>query len=83
MPDFSTTFANLLKARFPYVYVPTWEEERVLGTIREVAGDAARIRTPRRVFTWTATQGLRADGWTPPAGTDEISASRGGRAVDF
>jgi ATP-dependent 26S proteasome regulatory subunit len=72
MSDFSTTFANLLKARFPYLYIPTWEEERVLGTIREVAGDAARIRTPRRVFTWTATQGLRADGWTPPAGTEEL-----------
>lgn len=72
MSDFSTTFANLLKARFPYLYVPTWEEERVLGTIREVAGDAARIRTPRRVFTWTATQGLRSDGWTPPEGTEEL-----------
>jgi SpoVK/Ycf46/Vps4 family AAA+-type ATPase len=72
MSDFSTTFANLLKARFPYLYVPTWEEERVLATIREVAGDAQRIRTPRRVFTWTATQGLRSEGWTPPAGTEDL-----------
>ena len=75
MSDFSTHFANLLKARFPYLYIPTWEEERVLGTIRDVAGDAARIRTPRRVFTWTETQGLRADGWTPPAGTDDFVAA--------
>jgi ATP-dependent 26S proteasome regulatory subunit len=75
MPDFSTHFANLLKARFPYLYIPTWEEERVLGTIRDVAGDAARIRTPRRVFTWTETQGLRSDGWTPPAGTNDFVAA--------
>lgn len=75
MSDFSTGFANLLKARFPYLYVPTWEEERVLGTIREVAGDAARIRTPRRVVTWTATQGLRSDGWNPPAGTEDFVAA--------
>lgn len=72
MPDFSTAFANLLKARFPYLYVTTWEEERVLGTIRAVAGDPARIRTPRHVVTWTSTQGLRAEGWTPPPGTEDI-----------
>ena len=78
MSDFSTSFANLLKARFPYLYVPTWEEERVLATIREVAGDAARIRTPRRVFTWTATQGLRSDGWSGAQDTDDPVA-----ALDF
>jgi hypothetical protein len=53
----------------------TWEEERVLGTIREVAGDAARIRTPRRVFTRTATQGLRSDGLTASEGTDGLVAA--------
>ncbi len=72
MPNFSTQFANLLKARVPYLYVPTWEEERVLGTIRDVAGDAARIRTPRRVVTWTATQGLRSEGWNAPEGTEDF-----------
>ena len=35
MSDFAVSFANLLRARFPYIYVGTWEEERVLGMIRE------------------------------------------------
>ena len=35
MADFPVSFANLLRARFPYIYVGTWEEERVLGLIRE------------------------------------------------
>ncbi|HEY0023919.1 MAG TPA: AAA family ATPase [Longimicrobium sp.] len=72
MHDFSTDFANLLKARFPFLYVPTWEEERVVSVIRQVAGDAQRIRTPRRVFTWTETQGLRSDGWSAPEGTEDL-----------
>jgi SpoVK/Ycf46/Vps4 family AAA+-type ATPase len=62
MADFSLAFANLLRARFPYIYVGTWEEERVLGLIREVARDAARVRTPRAVFTWSVTDGLVGPG---------------------
>ena len=35
--SFETHFSALLKARFPFLYVPTWEEERVLAAIRSVA----------------------------------------------
>jgi SpoVK/Ycf46/Vps4 family AAA+-type ATPase len=55
---FAVAFANLLRARFPYVYVGTWEEERVLGMIRETARNADLVRTPRNVFTWSCTEGL-------------------------
>jgi SpoVK/Ycf46/Vps4 family AAA+-type ATPase len=70
MADFSLAFANLLRARFPYIYVGTWEEERVLGLIREVARDAVRVRTPRAVFTWSVTDGLVGPG-APPRQTTE------------
>jgi SpoVK/Ycf46/Vps4 family AAA+-type ATPase len=62
MADFQAAFANLLKARFPYIYVATWEEERVLGLIREVARTEALVRTPRTVFTWSTTEGLVGPG---------------------
>ena len=58
MSDFAVSFANLLRARFPYIYVGTWEEERVLGMIRETARNADLVRTPRTVFTWSVTDGL-------------------------
>ena len=58
MSDFAVPFANLLRARFPYIYVGTWEEERVLGMIRETARNADLVRTPRTVFTWSVTDGL-------------------------
>ncbi|MFM9970705.1 MAG: AAA family ATPase, partial [Burkholderiales bacterium] len=62
MADFPVSFANLLRARFPYIYVGTWEEERVLGLIRDVARDANLVRTPRTVFTWSSTDGLVGPG---------------------
>src|SRR4051794_3499017 len=58
MNDFKTLMANLLRARFAYIYVPTWEEERALDTIRAIAQDEALIKTCRQVFTWSLTDGL-------------------------
>ncbi|HUN68629.1 MAG TPA: AAA family ATPase [Burkholderiales bacterium] len=58
MSAFPVSFANLLRARFPYIYIGTWEEERVLGMIRETARNAELVRTPRNVFTWSVTDGL-------------------------
>ncbi len=62
MPDFQTQLADLLKARFPLIYVPTWEEERAMAAIQAVASDASRVRVPRKVYTWSVTRGLTADG---------------------
>lgn len=51
--------ANLLRARFPYLYFSTWEEDRALSMIRAVASDMELIKTPREVITWTLTNGVR------------------------
>src|SRR5258706_2531093 len=56
--SFRDTLAQLFKARFPILYIESHEEQRVVGEIRAVAGDASRIRTPRGVWTWSATEGL-------------------------
>ena len=50
--------ANLLKARFPYLYIQTWEEDRILSLIRSVAHDVELIKTPRDVLTWRVTTGI-------------------------
>ncbi|WP_124728308.1 AAA family ATPase [Staphylospora marina] len=62
MSRFDLQLASLLKARFPLIYIPTWEEERVLEVIKGLVKDARRIRTPRKMFVWTATEGIRGEG---------------------
>lgn len=51
--------ANLLKARFPYLYFQTWEEDRALSVIRSVASNADLIKTTRNVITWKVTTGFQ------------------------
>lgn len=61
--SFRDRVGQLLKARFPLLYVETFEEQRVLAELAEVASDVEMIRTPRTIATWSPTDGLRkADG---------------------
>jgi len=55
---FEVLLGNLLRARFPLLYIESWEEERLLTTICAVACNNDLIRTPRKVFSWTITKGL-------------------------
>lgn len=62
---FREDLSNLFKARFPILYVESFEEQRVLAEVASVAGDAERVRTPRALATWSSTDGLRGpDGVT-------------------
>lgn len=69
--DFSTTLSQLLKARFPLLYVQSFEEERVLRTVGKISGDPALMRTPRDVVTWSATEGLVGDGIGKVSGSED------------
>lgn len=53
----------LIRARYPIIYVSTWEEERVEQSLRQIA--AAR---KKHLFTWTITQGLIKVGSEPRPG---------------
>lgn len=75
---FEKTLANLLRARFPYLYIATWEESRVLALIVSVSQDANLIRTTRDVFEWSLTDGFTKNGKT--AGKDTNSALK---ALEF
>ncbi|MGC1528530.1 MAG: AAA family ATPase, partial [Phormidesmis sp.] len=55
---FQRNLATFFRARYPYLYVSTWEEIRILSLIRTVAKDANLIRTTRQVFVWSATEGV-------------------------
>lgn len=51
--------SHLLKARFPYIYISTYEEERATKFIKSVASNQAQIKFPREVLVWTQAAGLK------------------------
>jgi ATP-dependent 26S proteasome regulatory subunit len=44
---------TLIRARYPILYVVSWEEKRVEDVLRAIAA-----RRGKRIFNWTVTQGL-------------------------
>ncbi len=76
--DFKIQLSNFLKARFPFLYISTWEEERLLSLIASVAKDDAIIKTPRLFFTWSQTTGMVGEG---QAGKEETKAPL--KALEF
>lgn len=56
--DFRVSLSRLLRARFPYIYISTFEEDRVLNEIVSTVSDKELIKNTREVFTWRLTEGL-------------------------
>ena len=52
---------NLIRARFPMIYITTFEEDRVTKYIKSVVSDETQVKYPREVFTWTQSNGLKTD----------------------
>lgn len=57
--NFEHKLANLINAGFPYVYIPTHEEDRALSAIRRILADQNLVRSPRQLLTWAQTTGIR------------------------
>ena len=55
--SFREEFALLLRARYPLIYIPTYEEERAEAAIRE----EARIQGNRAVYTWDFVDGYQGN----------------------
>ena len=53
--------SNLIRARFPMIYITTFEEDRVTKYIKSVVTDVKQVKYGREVFTWTQTAGLYND----------------------
>ncbi len=60
--DFELKFADLINAGFPYIFIPTYEEERVLSLIKKASDDPELIRAKRKDYVWTQTGGFVLDG---------------------
>ena len=56
--EFEQKLANLVNAGFPYVYISSYEEERVIRSIERALADRTLIRSERKLYIWTMTGGL-------------------------
>lgn len=61
--------SDLLRARFAYIYITTWEEERAAETIRYLAHDESLIRTERKVYDWSQCAGFIGEDGSAVHGT--------------
>ena len=59
MESNSKKLSNLLKARFPYIYISTYEEERATKFIKSVVSNQAKVKVQREVLVWTQAIGLK------------------------
>lgn len=71
MSEFRHEVETLVRARYPIVYIVTWEEARVEKDLLEVAE-----KLKKDLFTWTITAGFRRlpDGKPDSATTDPLRA---------
>ena len=56
----SKKLSHLLKARFPLIYVATYEEERATKFIKSIVLDKSQVKYPREVLIWTQSTGLKS-----------------------
>lgn len=55
---FEEKLANLINAGFPYIYIPSYEEERVMAAVNRVLSTQTLVRNPRKIYTWAQTSGI-------------------------
>ena len=75
--NYEKSLSDLLRARFPYVYISTYEEARVTKYIKEIVTNQNKIKYPREVFVWTQASGLK-NGSTSIANTNTP-----GKLIDY
>lgn len=59
MDNTKSKLEYFIKARFPYIYMETYEEERATKFIKDIVSDVNRIKYLREVFIWSQYSGLK------------------------
>ncbi|MDR1168568.1 MAG: AAA family ATPase [Heliobacteriaceae bacterium] len=55
---FGKRLSKLIRARFPYIYVTTYEEDRITSLIKKIAQDPGYTKFAREIYLWTQTKGF-------------------------
>lgn len=68
---FLSRISAYIRARVPFIYVITWEEQDLIKSINSMIGSSDYIKDNREVMTWSITQGLRKSTKVVDATIDE------------
>lgn len=75
MNTFEKDLCDLLRARFPYIHITTYEERRVIDELTRIVSTQELIHTPRNVFTWKSSEGFKdSSGMIQENTQDKMSA---------
>ncbi len=58
MSEFRKNLSNLVNAGFTYIYIPSYEERRVINEINNTLYKDNSVKIGRKLFVWTQTNGL-------------------------
>lgn len=61
MSNFEKELCDLLRARFPFIHISTYEEERLINELTRIVFTQNLIHTVRKVFIWKSSEGFRND----------------------
>jgi len=59
MSNFEKELCDLLRARFPFIHITTYEEERIINELQRIVSTKDLIHTPRNVYVWKLSEGFR------------------------
>lgn len=59
MKKFDKELCDLLRARFPFIHISTYEEDRLTGELQRIVSTPELIHTVRNVFIWKSSEGFR------------------------
>lgn len=57
--SFEQEFSEIVRARFPLLYLQTFEENRAVQIIKDLCGGNGKQGLGRALYSWSQTQGLR------------------------
>lgn len=55
---FESEFGEIVRARFPLIYIQTFEEERILEILRNMCSSGGKTGLNRSLYVWSQIQGL-------------------------
>lgn len=59
--SFADKLSHYLRARFAFLSITTWEESRVIDDIKKICSNKDLIKTKRKVYEWSVTNGFESD----------------------
>ncbi|WP_323735863.1 AAA family ATPase [Methanosphaera sp. ISO3-F5] len=61
MQEFDKELCDLLRARFPFIQITTYEEERLINELSRIVTTPELIHTVRNIFIWKSSEGFKND----------------------